>query len=126
MRRPRPGIARSVVPRGIVRRPSSSLRPAMRAPSTAGFHAFCACRRLCEAPLGAKLDTALEILNGVVGDHLVRTRNALATELACIHLGAPLAMKRAVLARALPSATPRVAILVHGLMTTESIWKLPD
>jgi hypothetical protein len=76
--------------------------------------------------LGAKLDTALAILNGVVGDHLVRTRNALATEFACIHLGAPLAMERAALARALPSATPRVAILVHGLMSTESIWKLPD
>jgi len=76
--------------------------------------------------LGAKLDTALAILNGMVGDHLVRTHNALATELGCMHDGAPLPIERAALARAFPSATTRIAILVHGLMCTESVWKLPD
>jgi pimeloyl-ACP methyl ester carboxylesterase len=35
-------------------------------------------------------------------------------------------MEPAALARALPSATPRIAILVHGLMCTERSWKLPD
>jgi triacylglycerol lipase len=76
--------------------------------------------------LGAKLDMALAVLNGLVGDHLVRTHNALATELECIHKGEPLPTDRAAFARALPSATPRVAILVHGLMCTEGIWKFPD
>jgi triacylglycerol lipase len=76
--------------------------------------------------LGTKLDMTLAILNGLVGDHLVRTQNALATELSFIHDGKPLAMDPASVAKSLPHATPKVAILVHGLMCTETVFQLPD
>ena len=76
--------------------------------------------------MGSKLDFTLAILNGAIGDHLVATKNGLATELACMHEGAPFPMTRAALATALPSASAKVVLLVHGLMCTEEVWKLPD
>jgi triacylglycerol lipase len=76
--------------------------------------------------VGRKLDNSLAIVNGVIGDHLARTENPLATQFACMHEGAPLRIDQAAFARAFPSATRRVAIFVHGLMCTEEIWKLPD
>jgi triacylglycerol lipase len=56
------------------------------------------------------LNQALAILNGVVGDHLHRTENALAIEMSVV--------------RGVPG--PRVAIFLHGLMCTEDVWCLPD
>jgi triacylglycerol lipase len=76
--------------------------------------------------LSTKLDHALAILNGFVGDHLVRTDNGLATALAWMHEDAPVALERASIARALPSRSPKIAVFVHGLMCTESVWKLAD
>ncbi|MET0593902.1 MAG: alpha/beta hydrolase [Polyangiaceae bacterium] len=76
--------------------------------------------------MGRKLDHSLAIVNGVLGDHLARTENPLATQFACMHDGSPLPMDRQAFARALPNATPRVAIFVHGLMCTEEVWRLPD
>jgi triacylglycerol lipase len=76
--------------------------------------------------VGRKLDQSLAIVNGLLGDHLVRTRNTLATDLAWMHEGTPLAMERAALARAIPAATSRVAIFAHGLMCTENVFAFPD
>ena len=74
--------------------------------------------------MGTKLDATLAILNGLVGDHLVRTNNALATPLSFVHDGAPIAA--AALATALDSSRSRVVVLVHGLMCTETVFRLPD
>jgi len=76
--------------------------------------------------MGRKLELAIAVLNGAVGDHLARTGNGLATSMTCIANGEPLAMERASIVRAHPEATPRIAVLLHGLMCTEDIWKLPD
>jgi pimeloyl-ACP methyl ester carboxylesterase len=76
--------------------------------------------------LGTKLDMTLAILNGLVGDHLARTDNRLATELAFIVDGQPIAMDRASFLAAFPNATAKVAMLVHGLMCTEAVFRLPD
>lgn len=76
--------------------------------------------------MGSKLDFTLAILNGLVGDHLARTNNPLATELACVQDGALLPIERGALAARLPRATSKVALLVHGLMCTEDVWRLPD
>ena len=76
--------------------------------------------------MGAKLDLGLAVLNGLVGDHLVRTRNGLAIELGLVHGDAPLALTRARLADAIPAPTPDVVVLVHGLMCTETIFRFPD
>jgi len=76
--------------------------------------------------MGKKLELAIAILNGAVGDHLSRSDNGLATKMTCIAGGRELPMERAALTRTHPEATPRVAILVHGLMCTEDIWLHED
>lgn len=74
--------------------------------------------------MGTKLELAIGVLNGLVGDHLAKTGNGLATELAFVHEGRPLSLAR--LAELHPAPTPRVVVLLHGLMCTEDIWKFPD
>ncbi|HEU4539239.1 MAG TPA: alpha/beta hydrolase, partial [Polyangiaceae bacterium] len=73
-----------------------------------------------------RLDLALAVLNGAVGDYLARTGNGLATDMTWVRGGRPCALDRAGLARELPAARPRLAVLVHGLMCTEAIWRAPD
>lgn len=76
--------------------------------------------------MGKKLELAIAILNGAVGDRLARTDNGLATPMTFIAAGRELPTARAELARVHPSANPRVVVLVHGLMCTEDVWTLPD
>jgi triacylglycerol lipase len=75
------------------------------------------------------LDSSLAVINGVLGDYLARTENGLATETE-LHSstagGRPLVLEPEALRRSLPNAGPRIALLVHGLMCTESIWQMPD
>jgi hypothetical protein len=72
--------------------------------------------------MGKKLELAIAILNGAVGDHLARTGNGLATDMRFVAGGRELPALREALSRAHPNATGRVAVLVHGLMCTEDIW----
>jgi hypothetical protein len=76
--------------------------------------------------MGKKLELAIAILNGAVGDHLARTSNGLATSMTCVVDGRELPVERGAILRAHPKATARVAVLVHGLMCTEDIWSYPD
>lgn len=76
--------------------------------------------------MGEKLDQALAILNGAVGDYLERSGNGLALPMSFVHAGREVAVSRAELERAHPSPSGRVVVLVHGLMCTESIWRLED
>lgn len=76
--------------------------------------------------MGAKLDQTLAVLNGLLGDYLSRTGNGLATEMSFCHDGRVLALERQSLARAYSQATPRVVVLVHGMMCTESVWRFED
>src|SRR5678815_4765056 len=62
--------------------------------------------------MGKQLDATLAILNGAVGDYLARTKNGLATEMSFIDRGHTLAKG------------PRIVVLVHGLMCTETVWDL--
>jgi triacylglycerol lipase len=75
--------------------------------------------------MGKKLDEALAILNGLLGDHLVRTGNALATEMAFYRAGTPLRITHAALAQAFQPPSPRIVVFVHGVLCTESIWSFP-
>ena len=72
--------------------------------------------------MGKKLELAIAVLNGAVGDHLARTGNGLATPMTLASGGLPLPLEREALRRALPSPTGRVALLVHGLMSSEDVW----
>src|SRR5690348_11943841 len=76
--------------------------------------------------MGKRLDLALGILNGTVGDHLARAGNGLAIPMALIADGRRLAIDRSALLRAHPNASPRLVLLVHGLMSNESVWTFPD
>ncbi len=69
------------------------------------------------------LEQILGVLNGAVGDYLARTKNGLATRMTLVHEGRPLAVTRAALAAAHPAASRRAVILVHGLMSTETVWR---
>lgn len=73
-----------------------------------------------------RLESALGILNGAIGDYLCRTQNGLALPMECILEGRAVALDRDSLRAAYPEATPRVAVLVHGLMGTEAAWTFPD
>lgn len=73
-----------------------------------------------------KLDEALALLNGLAGDYLHRTSNGLATTMTLAHAGLPFALDAATIAKTHPSPTGRVVVLVHGLMSTEAIWRMPD
>jgi pimeloyl-ACP methyl ester carboxylesterase len=76
--------------------------------------------------VGSKLDQTLAVLNGLVGDYLAREGNGLATEMACYRGGEKVALEAQAIARAYPGARPRVALLVHGVMCTESVWCFAD
>jgi pimeloyl-ACP methyl ester carboxylesterase len=66
-----------------------------------------------------RLDLALGILNGALGDHLARTRNGLAIEMAWVRDGVAIAPAQL-------TVGPRVVVLVHGLMANEASWQFPD
>ena len=76
--------------------------------------------------MGKKLELAVAVLNGAVGDHLARTGNGLATEMTLVAGGRAFATTRSALAAAVPAASPRVVILLHGLMCTEDVWTHGD
>jgi hypothetical protein len=62
-------------------------------------------------------------LNGVLGDHLARSANPLAIQLALRHEGRPLTLARDALAHALPHAGPRPLVLIHGLCMNDLQWR---
>src|SRR5580693_5255036 len=77
--------------------------------------------------MATKLDASIAILNGAIGDYLAKTGNGLATETTLFAAigGAPLRAGRADIARAFPSPARRIVVLVHGLMCTEAVWRMP-
>lgn len=76
--------------------------------------------------MGKSLETTLAVLNGLVGNYLARTNNGLATEMSLFHDDQPLALDREALRITYPEARPRLVVFVHGLMNTESVWRMPD
>jgi pimeloyl-ACP methyl ester carboxylesterase len=70
-------------------------------------------------------DAILAALNGAYGDHLVRTSNPLATEMAFRHRGRPLNITDpAPLSEAAtaPDAARKLLVMVHGLCLNEQHW----
>ena len=65
----------------------------------------------------------LAALNGVLGDHLAATRNPLATVMSVRRDGAELPLQPQALAAALPQATGRVLLTVHGLCMNDRQWQ---
>jgi len=67
-------------------------------------------------------DAALGAVNGVIGDYLESRDNGLALEMSLRDDGARVETTPTGLAKALPEATPRICVFVHGLATTDWSW----
>ncbi|MCP3143691.1 esterase/lipase family protein [Pyxidicoccus xibeiensis] len=72
-----------------------------------------------------RVEFAIGVLNGVVGDYLHRQDNGLATPMELIHDGRPLRLDRESLQRAYPHSRGRLTLWVHGLAVTEAVWAFP-
>jgi len=64
------------------------------------------------------------VLNGLIGDHLAETGNALAIPMVLRRDGKVLPLERGALAAAMPDATGKVVVLVHGLCMCDLQWDL--
>jgi triacylglycerol lipase len=71
-------------------------------------------------------EDALAIANGLFGDALAERASRQAIPMTLRSGSEVLPLDRGGLAGALPDATGRIAVLVHGLMSTESVWAFVD
>jgi pimeloyl-ACP methyl ester carboxylesterase len=78
--------------------------------------------------VGRKLEASIAVLNGAIGDYLARTGNGLATPMTLLAQpnGERIDLDRNGIQRAIPQAGPRVALFVHGLMSSEGVWTMAD
>lgn len=98
--------------------------PALRA--TVGLGAMVGGRRsrqgpFSQTPLGSRVQAGI---NAAWGDELAQRGNELRIEMGLRNSkGKPIGLSSADLAANLPSATPRLVVLVHGLGQTEVCWQ---
>lgn len=78
---------------------------------------------LAEKRPSAERDAVLAALNGVLGDYLADTGNPLAIPMRFRRGAVPVELERAALAVAIPDATSRIAVLLHGLCMNDRQWK---
>ena len=74
-------------------------------------------------PVSREREAMLAALNGVFGDHLVASANPLATAMSLRHGGRALVLDTASLQAALPAATGRLVVLIHGLCMNDLQWQ---
>ena len=75
-----------------------------------------------EGTRAPEAETVLAVLNGVLGDYLSETGNPLAIEMQLRRDGQPLPLERAALQAQLPSAGPKLLVLVHGSCSDDRRW----
>jgi pimeloyl-ACP methyl ester carboxylesterase len=68
-------------------------------------------------------EALLGALNGVIGDYLVETSNPLAIAMCMRRNGKPLNLERQALAAAIPGASSKLVVLVHGLAMSDLKWQ---
>ncbi len=114
-----------VVHDGISRTVYRGVRSALRVSASHGGRALA--RRVPEdAPaltttVGGSIATGA--LNGFCGDLLAERDNPLALRMSLRHAGEEIAATPEALAEAYPSATPRLAVFIHGLCETDDAWR---
>jgi len=77
---------------------------------------------LAEGAPGLEREAVVAALNGVLGDYLVQIGNPLAIEMRLRHGGHPLELERQALRLALPQATRKLVVLVHGSCLNDRQW----
>ncbi|MGH8042649.1 MAG: hypothetical protein ACREPN_11455 [Rudaea sp.] len=75
------------------------------------------------AESSAEREAVLAALNGVLGDHLVASVNPLAIAMQWRRAGHVLPLTRVALRRALPDASGKVLLLIHGLCMNDLQWR---
>jgi len=75
---------------------------------------------LPEGESSAARDAWVSAINGIYGDHLERTDNPLAIEMGLWHGGQPVELELPT--DAIPSATGKLLVMVHGLCLNEQHW----
>ncbi|MEI7703520.1 MAG: alpha/beta hydrolase [Deltaproteobacteria bacterium] len=78
---------------------------------------------LGEARTHPGMEAALSTLNGVVGDHLADTGNPLAIPMRLRRDGVPLDLRSQDLSAAIPGATGKILVLVHGSCMNDLLWR---
>jgi len=76
------------------------------------------------ASLPGRTEDVRAVLNGLFGDALDAQGSSLAVPMALrTSSGDELVLERDALARAIPTAGPRMCVFVHGLMSNEAVWR---
>lgn len=75
-----------------------------------------------EGPAPPGYEAVLAALNGVLGDYLHETKNALAIEMGLRHAGRALVLEKDALRAAVPHAGGKLLVLVHGSCMTDAQW----
>ena len=79
--------------------------------------------------LPGRRDDVIAVVNGLFGDALDERDSQFATPMTfragAVVLPLERDTPRAALAELIPDASPRICLLVHGLMSTESVWGFP-
>lgn len=77
---------------------------------------------LGESVPGPERDATLAALNGVLGNYLAETKNPLAISMDLRFEGRPLSLEPTALASAMPRATGKLLVLVHGSSMNDRQW----
>lgn len=78
---------------------------------------------LASVPNVPAREAVLSALNGVLGDHLVLSKNPLAITMQLRHQGRALTLTREGVGEPLPNATGKIVVLIHGLCMNDLQWK---
>ena len=81
---------------------------------------------LASVPNVPAREAVLSALNGVLGDHLVDSKNPLAITMQLRHHGHALTLTREAIREQLPDATGKIVVLIHGLCMNDLQWKTGD
>jgi hypothetical protein len=71
-------------------------------------------------------ETLISVVNGVLGDHLVSSENPLAIDMHLRRHGRPITLARDALAEALPEASEKILVAVHGSCMNDRDWRRND
>jgi pimeloyl-ACP methyl ester carboxylesterase len=78
---------------------------------------------LVRSDSSAEREAVLAALNGVLGDHLQDSANPLAIAMCICSDGKPLELTRKALHAAIPDASGKILLLVHGLCMNDRQWR---
>jgi hypothetical protein len=78
---------------------------------------------VAESAAGPQREAVVAALNGVLGDYLESTNNPLAVQMRFRRGGVPLELTAAALRTAIPDATAKLLVLVHGSSMNDLQWR---